>query len=116
MQLYLLTKQNSSKVSHRKQNLCYSSGKWNMDVMPINSIHFSSQHSNNCCRHTSKSTFPFVCCYKPFVKFQNQSVCKKTNYLWLLSCNLKIKFSLVPIFKWITGYINASFIMVAENN
>lgn len=112
LQLYLLTKQNSSKVNHRMQNLCYSSGKWNMDVMPIHSVHFSSQHSNNYCRNTSKSTFPFVCCYKPFVKFQNQSVCKKT----ICVCHPKVNFSLAPIVKQITGYINASFIVVAERS
>lgn len=92
LQLYLLTKQNSSKVNHRKQNLCYSSGKWSMDVTLIHSVHFSSQHSNNYCRHTSKSTFPFVCCYKLFVKFQNQSLCKKI----ICVCHLKINFSLCP--------------------
>lgn len=84
-------------------------------AQPFLSNHSSGQHSNNYGTLSSNSTYPFACDYKPFLNSPNQEVYIYI-YINILGCCLKTNFPLVFIVKLITSYINASFIMTAEQN
>lgn len=108
---FLLTKQSNYKVNSKKQDMCYSSCKRNVDVTAY-SFHPSILALSTViiAVYTPLVALSLLhVAYKPFANSQNKRVCKKN----ICGCHLKISFSLVPRVELITGYINASFTMTA---